>query len=271
MSRLLDRLLARLAREDKLLIAFSGGADSALLTYAAHLALGDRAVAVTAVSASLPLSERRGARAFTRLHNIAHVEVCTDELDNADYVANTANRCFHCKTALFDALVPLATVMGAGMALGTNLDDLGDHRPGQSAAAERGAIFPMVDVGLSKSDVRALSRELQLSTADKPAAACLSSRIAYGDHVTSQLLARIEVAEEALRMMGFQKFRVRAHADGTLARVELDHCEITAAFDRREEILTALHSAGFVFGSLDLGGLRSGGMNALLSLTPVLR
>ena len=116
-----------------------------------------------------------------------------------------------------------------GWRLGTNLDDLGDHRPGQSAAAERGAIFPMVDVGLSKSDVRAISRELQLSTADKPAAACLSSRIAYGDHVTSQLLARIEVAEEALRMMGFQKFRVRAHADGTLARVELDHGEI----DRR--------------------------------------
>ncbi|CAN5417402.1 ATP-dependent sacrificial sulfur transferase LarE [soil metagenome] len=271
MSLLLDRLLSRLADEEKLLTAFSGGADSALLAYAAHLVLGERAVAVTAVSASLPVSERRAAKAFTSARRMAHVEVCTDELANPDYVANNGNRCYHCKSALFDALVPLATLMGARMALGTNLDDLGDHRPGQSAAANRGAIFPMVDAGLSKADVRVLSRELGLSTADKPAAACLSSRIAYGDQVTAQLLARIEESEEALRAMGFHKLRVRSHADGTLARVEVDRCDLSAAFARRDQILAVLRDAGFTFGSLDLGGLRSGGMNALLSLTPVLR
>ncbi len=271
MSYLLDQFLGRLAHEDRLLIAFSGGADSALLAYAAHLVLGERAIAVTAVSASLPLSERRAAKTFTRGHGINHIEVCTDELDNPDYVANTGNRCYHCKSALFDALVPVATMMGAQMALGTNLDDLGDHRPGQSAAAARGAIFPMVDAGLSKSDVRSISRELGLTTADKPAAACLSSRIAYGDEVTAQLLARVERAEEDLHAMGFRKLRVRAHADGTLARVEVDHADMSAAFECRDEILAVLQSAGFTFGSLDLGGLRSGGMNALLALTPVLR
>src|SRR5659263_546897 len=125
---------------------------------------------------------------------MAHVEVCTDELDRDEYVANTGNRCFHCKSALFDAIGPLATMMNASMALGTNLDDLGDHRPGQAAAISRGAVFPLVDAGLSKADVRAISAELGLSTADKPAAACLSSRIAYGDEVTSQLLSRIERA-----------------------------------------------------------------------------
>ena len=271
MSELLARLMARLSQEDKLLIAFSGGADSALLASAAHRALGDRAVAVTAVSASLPASERAAAKTFAREQNIPHVEVCTDELDNPDYVANTGNRCFHCKTALFDALIPLASMMGARMALGTNLDDLGDHRPGQSAAVARGAIFPMVDAELTKFDVRSISRELGLATADKPAAACLSSRIAYGDSVTPELLGRIERAEESLRQFGFREFRVRAHADGTLARVEIEDTELTSAFERRGDILTALRSAGFVFGSLDLGGLRSGGMNALLSLTPVSR
>ncbi|WP_308115182.1 MULTISPECIES: ATP-dependent sacrificial sulfur transferase LarE [unclassified Rhodococcus (in: high G+C Gram-positive bacteria)] len=266
-----ERLTARLAGEEKLLVAFSGGADSALLATAAHRVLGDRAVAVTAVSASLPSAERAAARRFAREQGIAHVEVCTDELDDPEYVANTGNRCFHCKSALFDALTPLATLMGARMALGTNLDDLGDHRPGQTAAAQRGAIAPMVDAELTKADVRAISAEWGLVTADKPAAACLSSRIAYGDRVTAEVLGKIEHAEQALHDLGFRELRVRTHADGTLARVEVAERDMAAAFDSRDDILRILDRAGFVFGSLDLRGLRSGSMNALLSLTPVVR
>src|ERR1035437_9523758 len=181
MSVELDRLLGRLADEKRLLTAYSGGADSALLAYAAHQVLGSRAIAGAAVSASLPSRERRSACDFAREHGMAHVEVCTDELDRDEYVANTDNRCFHCKSALFDVLGPLAAMMNASMALGTNLDDLGDNRPCQTAATWRGGIFPLVAAGLSKPVLLAISAALGLPTAAKPAAACLSSRIAYGD------------------------------------------------------------------------------------------
>jgi len=267
MSADLDRLLQRLAEEDRLLTAYSGGADSALLAYAAHQVLGDRAMAVTAVSASLPARERRAARDFARAHGMAHVEVCTDELDRDEYVANTGNRCFHCKSALFDALTPLARISGAAVALGTNLDDLGDHRPGQAAARERAAVFPLVDAGLSKAAVRRISAELGLQTADKPAAACLSSRIAYGDEVSAELLARIERAEEALADLGFTPARVRSHAGGTIARIEIDSPQLDAALARRPELVAAVSAAGFTFCTLDLAGFRSGSMNALLQLT----
>ena len=198
---------------------------------------------------------------------MAHVEVCTDELDRDEYVANTDNRCFHCKSALFDVLGPLAAMMNASMALGTNLDDLGDHRPGQVAATSRGAVFPLVDAGLSKANVRAISAELGLRTADKPAAACLSSRIAYGDEVTTELLSRIERAEVVLADLGFEPARVRAHADGTVARIELDATQLDEAILRRAELVAAVCATGFTFCALDLAGFRSGSMNALLQLT----
>lgn len=267
MSAELDRLLDRLADERRLLTGYSGGADSALLAYAAHQVLGVRAIAVTAVSASLPSRERRSARDFAREHGMAHVEVCTDELDRGEYVANTGNRCYHCKSALFDAFGPIAAMMDASMAIGTNLDDLGDHRPGQAAAASRGAVFPLVDAGLRKADVRAVSAELGLRTAEKPAAACLSSRIAYGDEVTAELLSRIEDAEVALADLGFAPARVRAHADGTVARIELDAAQLDLAIARRAELVAAVCATGFTFCSLDLAGFRSGSMNALLKLT----
>lgn len=266
-----DRLIARLSLEERVLIAFSGGADSALLAYTATQVLGNRALAVTAVSASLPASERIAAAEFARSHGIAHIEVCTDEMSNPDYIANDGNRCFHCKTALFDALEPMAALMNARMALGTNLDDLGDHRPGQAAGRLRGAIAPMVDAGLSKADVREISASYGLTTATKPAAACLSSRIAYGDSVTPATLARIEQAEETLKRLGFRNFRVRAHADGTLARLEMPQSDMDEAFRFRDEIRAELRSAGFLFVSLDLGEFRSGAMNALLPLTTVIR
>ena len=210
-----DELREQVALSTRLLVGFSGGADSALLAYAAHDVLGEAAVAATAVSASLPAAERSGAADFCRKLGIAHVEVCTDELGRPEYARNGADRCFHCKSALFDALEPLARMSGADVAVGTNLDDLGSrYRPGQAAATQRGVRRPLADAGLTKADVRAVSALLDLPSADKPAAACLASRVAYGDRVTEAVLARIEAAEVALHGLGFVASRVRSHADG---------------------------------------------------------
>lgn len=261
----LTRLRARLAREPRVIVAFSGGVDSSFLAAVAAEVLGDRALAVTAVSASLAQAERQAARSFARAHSIRHLEVCTDEEERPDYVANSGDRCYHCKSALFDALAPLGDLLGAPVALGTNLDDLGDHRPGLRAASERGAIAPLVDAGFTKALVRAASRELGLETADKPAAACLASRVAYGDPVTPEVLARVEQAEEALHALGYDVCRVRSHAEATVARVELPEAELAGAVARRAEIDAAVRAAGFAFCALDLGGFVSGSMNVLLA------
>jgi uncharacterized protein len=235
-----------------------------LLAKVASGVLGDRAVAVTAVSASLPSRERVLAAEFCRHHGISHVEVATDELTRDRYVANGADRCFHCKSALFDALEPLARLSGALIALGTNLDDLGDFRPGQRAAALRGAIAPLVDAGLSKADVRSISGYLGLETAEKPAAACLSSRVAYGEPVTEDLLAQVEAAENALHDLGFPVCRVRSHANGTVARVEVPAADLTRAVSCAAAIDTAVRAAGFTFCGLDLAGFSSGRLNVLI-------
>jgi len=262
----LDRLRSRLSLQTRLIVAFSGGADSALLAWVASEVLGSRALAVTAVSASLPEQERSAARSFAREHAIAHVEVCTDELGRAEYAINGADRCYHCKTALFDALDPLGRLLDARIALGTNLDDLSDYRPGQQAAAQRGSIFPLVDAALTKDDVRAISRMLGLATADKPAASCLASRVAYGDQVTAEILARVEAAEEALHRRGLAGCRVRAHAGGTVARIEFPADEIDTAWRQRAVIDAEVRAAGFTFCAVDLAGFRSGSMNALLQI-----
>jgi pyridinium-3,5-biscarboxylic acid mononucleotide sulfurtransferase len=263
---LLAALRARLRQERRLLVAFSGGVDSALVAAVAADVLGPAAVAVTAVSASLPAAERRAARAFAQERGIGHVEVCTDELDRPEYVANGGDRCFHCKSALLDALAPLAELAGASIALGTNLDDLGDHRPGLRAAAARGAVAPLVDAGLGKDAVRRVSALLGLSTAGKPAAACLSSRVAYGDPVTPEVLRRVEVAEAAVHALGFAVCRVRAHGAGTLARLELPADELDRAAGMRAELDAAVRAAGFEFCALDLQGFASGRMNVLLGM-----
>ncbi|WP_433873256.1 ATP-dependent sacrificial sulfur transferase LarE [Saccharopolyspora sp. CA-218241] len=264
----LERLRSRLGREDALVVAFSGGVDSALVAATAHAVLGERMLAVTAVSPSLAAAERAEAKRFARERGIPHVEVCTDEAERPEYAANDANRCYHCKSALFDAIEPLAGMLGARVALGTNLDDLGDHRPGQRAAAQRGAIAPMVDAELTKQDVRAASRELGLVTADKPAAACLASRVAYGEQVTPEVLGRIERAEEQVKALGFAVCRVRSHGDGTVARLEVPAEDWDRAAALREELDRAARAAGFEFCALDLAGFRSGRMNALLPLLP---
>ena len=262
---LLAALRVRLARADRLLVAFSGGVDSALLAAVAGEVLGERAIAVTAVSPSLAGAERAAARAFTRERGIAHIEVYTDEFDRPEYVRNAGDRCFHCKSALLDAMAPIAAMSGAEVALGTNVDDLGGHRPGHRAAVDRGATAPLLDVGFSKEDVRRVSAALGLSTAAKPAAACLASRIAYGESVTPELLGRVEEAEQAVRALGFAVCRVRSHAGGTVARLEVPSSDLARATGLAGELDVAVRAAGFEFCALDLQGFRSGRMNILLT------
>jgi uncharacterized protein len=240
-------------------VAYSGGADSAFLATVAHQVLRDRMVAVTAVSPSLAAAERADAAAFAAEVGFRHVEVETHEMDEAAYRANDGDRCFWCKDALMDALEPIAADLGARIALGVNLDDLGDHRPGQRAAAERGAEFPLVAAGFTKADVRSASRKLRLRTWDKPAAPCLASRVPYGTEVNLEVLGRVERAEAALRALGFRDLRVR-HLDGA-ARVEVPLEDLPRVVELREQVVDAVRSAGYRRVSLDLDGLRSGNLN----------
>jgi uncharacterized protein len=265
----LHRLLASLPSA---VVAFSGGADSAFLAFLAHQALGRRALAVTADSPSLARSELEDAISFARRFGLRHQVVPTTELEDPRYVANRGDRCYFCKSALMDALEAIARALGPGEVLvGVNLDDLGDHRPGQAAVRERGGRWPLVEVGLSKAEVRWLSRELGLPTWDKPAAACLSSRIAYGVPVTPEALARVEASEAALRRLGFCG-QVRVRDQGRdLARIEVDLEQLPRVLDRRGEVVEALKAAGFTFVTLDLEGYRMGSHNAGLRELPVLR
>ena len=246
-------------------VAFSGGADSALLSYAATEVLGaERALCVTAVSPSLSPEGLADCRALAGEWGLRYREVDSAELDDADYVRNDDRRCYHCKASLLDALVPLAAAESATVVLGVNVDDLSDHRPGQQAAAERGARFPLVEAGLSKDDVRSLSRRLALRTWDKPAAACLASRLPHGTPVTIDRLARVAAAESALRALGFGQLRVRHYGD--LARIELDEEELAGALARRRAVVEAVRDAGYRFVTLDLEGFRSGSLNPLAAV-----
>ena len=246
-------------------VAFSGGTDSALLAFVAHEVLGAGALAITAVSPSLPEEERAHCEALAAEWGIAWEGRITDELANADYVANAGDRCYWCKAELMDVIGPVAAQRGATAVLGVNIDDLGEHRPGQRAASERGAVFPMVEAGLTKADVRVISRALGLRTWDRPAAACLASRIPYGTPVTIQVLSRVERAEAALRGFGFRELRVRHYGD--TARIELGDTEIAHALDARTEIVRALKDVGYAYVTVDLEGFRSGNLNAALNPT----
>jgi uncharacterized protein len=257
----LDVLRGGLRRHDALVVAYSGGADSAFLAVVAHQALRDRMVAVTAVSPSLAAAERSDAAAFAAEHGFRHVEVETDELESAAYRANDGQRCAHCKDALMDALAPIAADLPArgAIALGVNLDDLGEHRPGQAAASSRGAVFPLVDAGFTKADVRAASQRLGLRTWDKPAAPCLASRVPYGTGVTVELLGKVERAEASLRALGFRELRVRHLGD--TARIEVPVHDLHTLLERREAAVAAVKAAGYARVVLDLDGLRSGNLN----------
>ncbi len=250
------------------LIAFSGGADSALVLKVAADVLGARAEALTAVSPTLPARERAAATALARALGVVHHVVDSHELARPGFSQNPVDRCYHCKAELLELARPLADARGLGeVLLGTNLDDLGDHRPGLAAAQERGARHPLVEAGLDKAAVRRLSQGLGLPTWDKPQLACLSSRFPYGTEITPERLARVDRLEEGLLALGFRQLRVRFH--DAVARLELEVDALPRAVAQREAIVELGRRCGFTYVALDLQGFRSGAMNEVL--TPLRR
>jgi len=257
-----------------LLVAYSGGTDSAFLAHAAHQALGQKMLAVIADSASLPRSELAAALAFTAHHGIPTHILQTEELSNPDYQRNDAGRCFHCKDELFTQMEHFRSTRNfSHIAYGMNLDDrapdVAAFRPGQQAAAQHGALAPLVTAGLTKSEIRTLAREAGLTLADKPASACLSSRIAYGLPVTRERLLQVEQAESALHHLGFPQVRVRHHGD--LARIEIAREDLPRALHlpTLDTLTATLKNLGFLFITLDTSGYRTGSMNAVLPTSAI--
>ena len=252
-------LRRELERLERVVVAFSGGADSAFLAAVAHQTLGDAAHSVTAVSPSLAGDEERDCRALADEWGLRWTPVATHEMERAAYRVNDSDRCFHCKAELMDVVAPIARAEGATVVLGVNLDDLGDHRPGQKAAAEAGAEFPLVNAGFTKADVREASRLLGLRTWDKPAMACLASRIPYGTEVSVGLLGQVDRAEAALRRLGFRQLRVRHYGD--TARIEVPVDDLPDVVAQREGVVRAVAAQGYRYVTLDLEGFRSGNLN----------
>jgi len=249
------------------LVAFSGGADSALVLRVAAEELGERAEALTAVSPTMARRERAAAEAFARGLGVAHEVRDSHELERPGFAQNPVDRRYLCKAELLELAAPVAAAHGlAHVLLGTNLDDLGDHRPGLRAADERGAGHPMVDAELTKHEVRALSRELGLRTWDKPQLACLSSRFPYGTEITPERLRQVDGFEDALRALGFRQLRVRYH--GEVARLEIDLADMPRALEPgvRQAMVDAGRAHGFTFVALDLAGFASGSLNQLIAL-----
>jgi uncharacterized protein len=265
-----DLLYATLRELGSVMIAYSGGTDSAYLAWAAQQVLGENVLAVIADSPSLPRTELKAALVFTVQHNIPTSILNTTELDDPNYQRNDANRCFHCKDELFRVMELEQQARGfRHLAYGMNLDDRGEFRPGQQAAAQHLAVAPLVTAQLSKDEIRQLAREAGLELWDKAASACLSSRIEYGRPVTREALTQVEHAEEALHALGFRQVRVRHH--GEIARIEIARSELprALAMEMLDRITASLLSLGFVYVTLDTRGYRSGSMNDILPATEI--
>ncbi len=266
------------ALEDRLrtlggvMVAYSGGVDSAFLAATAHRVLGDRMLAVLADSASLARRDMEQARAFAEAHGIPLRVIQTEELDKPEYQRNDANRCFHCKTELFEGMKKLGAELGfSQIAYGMNADDRRDYRPGQRAAEEHEVLAPLAEVGLTKQEIRTLAKDAGYTLWDRPAAPCLSSRVEYGRTVTREVLEQVERGEESLRQLGFREFRVRHH--GELARVEIARAELARALtmEMMDKISSELRKAGFQYVTLDCTGFRSGSLNAVLPAEVLMR
>jgi uncharacterized protein len=268
-----DSLIGTLAEYGSCAVAFSGGVDSAVVAKAASLALGDNVVLVTGTSAAVAAGELEAARNLAALLGVRHVEVATEEFGNPSYVANAADRCYHCKSELYSRLDRIAESTGMSVVVnGANADDLGDYRPGMQAAAEHQVRSPLAECGITKQEVRDLAAAWGLPVADKPATPCLSSRIAYGQDVTPQRLAMIDGAEQFLRSLGFRELRVRYHA-GDMARIEVPVDRVAEISDEatRAAIVKRFSELGFKFVTLDLAGFRSGSLNQLIAPEELLR
>lgn len=263
-----DAVKTSIADCGSVVVAFSGGVDSSLVAYIAGEVLGEKALAVTSGSASLKRSDLSLARRLAVEWGMPHRVIVTDELANPHYRANPTNRCYFCKTTLYDALADIARSEGYSVIVnGTNTDDLGDHRPGLIAASEHAVRQPLVEAGLCKADVRALAAHLGLDNADKPQSACLSSRFPYGSHITRERLAQVEQAEDVLADLGFREYRVRHHEE--VARLEIATGEMAAALELGEELQKRIRACGFNYVAMDVAGFRSGSMNEQLGETVV--
>ena len=266
-TRKQQRLFDSMRSLDSLLVALSGGADSAYLAWAANNVLGARALAITALSASFSRHDREQAEQFVQATGIRHEFIETHEFENPLYVENNADRCYHCKDELFDRMEALASARNfRAIAYGINADDTHDFRPGHRAAREHRVLAPLLDAALTKAEIRWLSQRAELRTWDRPASACLSSRVPYGTAVTPELLEKIDRAESVLRQLGFRQFRVRAH--GELGRIELAPDELSRGMEPAvsEQILAGVQQAGFATVTIDPEGYRQGSLNSLLKI-----
>lgn len=269
----LARLHGILDELGSVVVAYSGGVDSAFLLHAAHERLGERAIGLTVVSPSLAQRELEEARAIARQIGARHVLVEGHETEDPDYLANTPQRCYYCKTETFDLSVAYAAREGvAAVVDGTNADDQGDHRPGRQAAREHGVRSPLLEAGLTKAEIRALSKQAGLPSWNKPALACLASRVPYGTPISVRVLSQVERAEAVVRALGVRQLRVRHHPTGQnggwgdLARIEVEPADFQRLLARREELTTALQALGYAYVTLDLVGFRSGSMNEVLAV-----